>query len=379
MLLYITGSYPENQEGIASGAKVLLDAMIEEGGEQNFILLTTDVPIISNSIEKNSNCDYILMPNWKFSPTNIKRIFDILEKYDITTIHMEYPGDLYGKTFLASFLPYIVKKYNKKNNKSITFNVRLHEFTRARFLRKMAILPILKSADRIYVPGKKDRDVVSKLAHGNVLKTTIGTNIKVVSNKILSCQKTTIAYFGSVYSGKGIEHLLSIWKQIKEEDRDDNVQFKIIGDVGIEDGNHFREYHRQVLRIIEDYGLKDDIVITGYISDEEVSKEIQKTQVATVFYEDGLTLRRGSFLAFLAHGIPIVTSEGDDDSKELFSKAKGIVMTNCDNETIDSIWKFSRLSLEERNEILNEDIGLSRKFDWKVIAKTFLKDYGVIS
>ncbi len=34
MLLYISGSYPENPEGIAAGAKVLLDAMAEAAGKE---------------------------------------------------------------------------------------------------------------------------------------------------------------------------------------------------------------------------------------------------------------------------------------------------------------------------------------------------------
>ena len=139
MILYVTGSYPENQEGIASGAKVLLDAMIDETNRDDFVLLTTDKSIISDNIEKNAKCQYILIKDWKLKNRNIKLFYSILDRYNITAIHMEYPGDLYGKTFLASFLPYITKKFNKFNKKQVSFNVRLHEFSRARFLRKIAI------------------------------------------------------------------------------------------------------------------------------------------------------------------------------------------------------------------------------------------------
>ena len=150
MLLYISGSYPENPEGIAAGAKVLLDAMAEAAGKEKFVLLTTNTPVITEHIQESSLVDYELMDNWKMSAANKKRFYHLLDKYPIDAIHMEYPGDLYGKTFLASFIPLLVKKYNKKNQKNISCNVRLHEFTRARFLRKLAILPILWFADSFY-------------------------------------------------------------------------------------------------------------------------------------------------------------------------------------------------------------------------------------
>ena len=113
MLLYISGSYPENPEGIAAGAKVLLDAMVEAAGKEKFVLLTTNAPIITEHIQESSLVDYELMDNWKLSSANKKRFYHLLDKYPIDVIHMEYPGDLYGKTFLASFIPLLVKKYNK--------------------------------------------------------------------------------------------------------------------------------------------------------------------------------------------------------------------------------------------------------------------------
>lgn len=378
MLLYISGSYPNNQEGIAAGAKVLLDAMIDVAGKDDFLLLTTDTKIITENIEENVDVKYELMPNWRVSKKNIKKIYSILDKYSITSVHIEYPGDLYGKTFLASFLACIVHRYNKKCKKHILVNVRLHEFSRARFLRKVAIMPILFSADRIYVPAQKDREIVSKFAKKRVHQTMIGTNIKVVSNDILSSDVITLSYFGSVYPGKGIENMLSLWKSIKEKDDERKYRFKVIGEIDTSPDNHFCEYHKQVWEWIEQYGLKDDVEVTGYISDEEVSVEIQKSQIATLLYEDGLTLRRGSFLAFLAHGIPIVTTMGDFESNELFFGHKGIKMCKDNDEMIKAIEGFSKLGFNEKREISCDNVQLSSNFEWDKIATKFLKDYGII-
>ena len=119
MLLFISGSYPDSQDGIATGAKVLLDAMLEHVKPEDIFLLTTDQPEIRQHLERQAPVKYELMPNWRVTPSNIRRFLRVLDTYPIDAIHMEYPGNLYGKTFLASFLPAIVKLYNAMKRKKI--------------------------------------------------------------------------------------------------------------------------------------------------------------------------------------------------------------------------------------------------------------------
>lgn len=377
MLLYVSGSFPDNQEGIAAGAKVLLDAMLEHISREDVFLLTTDTPIISRHITTNTSVAYDLMPNWKITPSNIRRLFHILDTYPITAIHMEYPGDLYGKTFLASFLPAIIRFYNWKRKKHIPVYVRLHEFTRARFLRKVAIVPILLFANGIYVPAQKDRDTVRFFAGKRVRPTTIGANITVVPSEKIRSNKITLSYFGSVYHGKGIEQMLSLWQKLKAQDTKDNLRFKIIGDVGVEDSNHFADYHKQVWKWIEEYGLKDSVEVTGYLSDEEVSAELHNTDIATVLYEDGLTLRRGSFLAYLAHGTPIVTTQGDAEATALFEGHPGICMSASLEQMYQQVLTWCKVTLDERAIIAQDNKALSRHFAWDKISLDLLKDYGM--
>ncbi len=379
MLLFITGSYPNNQEGIADAAKIFLDEMLNFLSKENIRLLTTDTPIISDNIKENCRIDFDLMNNWHINNSNIRKLYKILKDNNVSAVHMDYPGDLYGKTFLASFIPFLVHQYNIKNHTNIKIFVRLHEFSRARFLRKLAIIPILLCADAIYVPAMKDREIVKKFAKKRVHRTYIGANITVVDDTVIvPGTKITISYFGSVYPGKGIEHMLNIWRKIKQEDSDNKYLFKIIGDIGTENTNHFADYHKQVWKWIEQYELKDCIEVTGYLSDKAVSKEIQNTQIATLLYEDGLTLRRGSFLAYLAHGIPIITSVGDDEAAALFKGHSGIAMTSDDAEIINTISKYSNLSLDERISIHDDNIRLSKNFDWEKITEGYLKENGLI-
>lgn len=378
MLLFISGSYPDSQDGIATGAKVLLEAMLEHVPSENMFLLTTDVPEIRQHLERQAPVKYELMSDWRVTLGNIRHFFQILGDNPIDTIHMEYPGNLYGKTFLASFLPALVRLYNCCRKKHIACHVRLHEFTQARFLRKVAILPILLFADSLHIPSLKDRQTVAKIAGKRVKSTIIGTNILVADGQRQISDKITVSYFGFVYHGKGIEQMLSLWKKLKAQDAEDKIRFRIIGDVGTEDSNHFAEYHKQVWQWLEEYGLKDSVSVTGYISDKDVSYELRNTDIATVLYEDGLTLRRGSFLAYLAHGIPIVTTRPDAEAEALFAGHPGICMTEDQEQMVQQILAWCDLTPEQRNTIEQDNHMLSQHFAWDRIARGLLKDYEIL-
>lgn len=377
-LLYVTGSYPENQEGIAASAKVLLDAMANHFPKEDIVLLTTDVPVITDSIEGNAQVPYKLMQDWRMRPRNVKRFLQILSENEITDIHMEYPGDLYGKTFLATFIPLLIRLYNRKHKTQIRCNVRLHEFTRARLLRRMAIVPILLYANGIWVPALEDRKAVARFAGNRVHRTLIGSNIVVTEGeKDKMAGKVVISYFGSVYPGKGIERMLALWKAVKERDSKNRFVFKIIGEIDVNPDNHFLEYHKLVRAKIAQLGLQDDIIITGYVSDEEASVEIRNTDMATLLYEDGLSLRRGSFIAYLSHGVPIITTEGDEEACELMKDVDGVFMTEDDRKMMEKIYEWSEADETKIEKMRENNRKASAYADWNEIAAKMLREYGL--
>lgn len=372
MLLYISGSFYAGKEGIADGAYILWKAFAKIN--PHLVLLTSDIPEIRDLAKSEIPHPVYYMKKWNFFCGNTLKLWNILKNEKITCIHMEYPGDGYGKTLFPSFIPFLVRLYNLLFGKQIRFNIRLHEFTQARFIRKAAIIPLVLFAHNVYIPALHDRTRLEKIFGSKIKSTVIGTNIFVPEKTL---EKTSdlinIAYFGSVYPGKGIERLLKIWKTIKENDKEGIFCFTIIGEINPNNENHFSEYHKKIYVMLEQYGLKNSIRITGYIEDDQVSKEMFQTDIAMLLYEDGLTLRRGSFIAFLLHEVPVITVEGDLEAKALLKDIKSVYMSKTDEDIINVVNEWKNV---DRKELTKYNYKLKKYFDWNNIATTFLAEYG---
>jgi glycosyltransferase involved in cell wall biosynthesis len=61
--------------------------------------------------------------------------------------------------------------------------------------------------------------------------------------------------------------------------------------------------------MIAEYHLRDYVHWTDFVGQEEVSAYLTASDVAVLPYRDGASYRRGSLMAVLAHGLPIVTTE----------------------------------------------------------------------
>lgn len=377
MVLFISGSYPDSPDGIANSAQILLENMEHIVGNDRFTLLTTRIPEIENYVKKNERAKTLYLENWKCTVKNIQTLLGILDSNDINVIHIEYPGTCYGKTFFVSWIPFIVKV--QKKYKNIKIYLRLHEFTNARLLRKIAILPLIMFSDSVYIPSLLDRKNVERIIGNKAKQTIIGTNISVfpLEDKVTN-EDIVISYFGYIYHGKGIKRMFEMWKHIHELDKNNRIKFKIIGELDPNGNSKFANYHKQAYKWLVDYDLKDIVEITGFLSDEDVSKEIQKSNFATLLYEDGLTLRRGSFIAYLTHGIPIITSLGDKECEQLFAGHGGVVMCNDESDAIEKVFEWCNMSADEIKELKDDNMKLSTYFSWNNIAEKLLKDYGIL-
>ncbi|MBE6049618.1 MAG: glycosyltransferase [Clostridium sp.] len=374
-MLFISASFPLEKSGIGDSAEKLLSEF-DNLKDVNTTLLTTSYPEIKEFINSSKYKDKsYFFEDWNFSLKKISVVKKLISEKNIDVIHIDYPGGAYKKGLFVSILPLYIRVSNLLRKKKIKVNLRLHEFTKARLLRKIVVVLMLIFSNKIFIPALHDYKTVKKVFGNKVKKTLIGSNIE--TNKLskdVDEEFVNLAYFGFVYHNKGVEKLIDIFKDIKSIDKEKKFKFTIMGEIKPGEENDRSRFHKMICQLIKDSGLENDIRITGYLSNDDVIREMSKVDIAVLPFDDGLSLRRGSFLAFLGNGVPIVTTDGDDECHDMFEHASGIFMGKSKEEIIETIlsWSKDKDKLIEKGK---ENQRLSENFRWDKIAEDMIKEY----
>jgi glycosyltransferase involved in cell wall biosynthesis len=114
-----------------------------------------------------------------------------------------------------------------------------------------------------------------------------------------------LAYFGFLNSTKGLDDLLRALVDLKRQG--DFRLMMVGGGLGSSDPTN-RATAKELDDLARDLGVQDVLVWTGYLPPREVSAALRSADIAVLPYADGASFRRGSLLAALEHGLPVVTT-----------------------------------------------------------------------
>lgn len=117
---------------------------------------------------------------------------------------------------------------------------------------------------------------------------------------------------------------------------------------------------------------KKVIIATGHVSDEDVSRYLQIMDGFIAYFIDGITSRRGSVLAALQHGLPVLSTKNSNSDK-IFLQTDLIKLLSCEED------KF-KVELEaalcnnwppQKNNLVSEFY--EKNFSWEVVVKEYLE------
>lgn len=72
------------------------------------------------------------------------------------------------------------------------------------------------------------------------------------------------------------------------------------------------EYHKTISELIKKLGLKEDIAITGYLEDQQVSNNLKITDFVILPFTDGVSPKNGSMLAAVQEGKKVITTRNKE-------------------------------------------------------------------
>lgn len=112
----------------------------------------------------------------------------------------------------------------------------------------------------------------------------------------------------------------------------------------------------------------------GELSDDDLSLHLRSSDVLLLPFDDGLSTRRGTLMAGLAHGVPVVGMTGFNTDRVLVDNSAAMVLTT--NADVDGYARAAaRLT---RDPARMREIGAAgrelyeRSFDWPVIGRSVL-------
>lgn len=195
----------------------------------------------------------------------------------------------------------------------------------------------------------------------------VGSNMPI--DRSLPFQEATrIVFFGSLHASKRVDLLLELAAIFNQKDLG-QYSFEFIG---IEKGD--------LEAMFPDVLLPSNLVFHGVLPDKNVSEIIGRANIMFAYFVDGLSARRGSVLAALASGVPVISTKswGTDP---IFANFPGIHLFNIEAEVLDGAfieWAAEIIEKEAkdpRNRVYSDLIAREYdiNFSWRGIMARYMK------
>lgn len=322
----ITGEYPPDHGGVGDFTDQLAHALVDLGHQ---------VHVITSSPQNSDPTSGVLEPRdaahpssqpaqltvhrsiegWRFGCW--KQILKLSQDLKLDVLDIQYQAAAYTMHPAINVVP----RRQRRPPVVVTFHdLKVpYLFPKAGRLRWWVVRMLARRADGAIVTNREDELKLSGLQSqiSNLTRIPIGSNIPSVlppgydreaerSRRGIEPDDLLLGYFGFLNESKGGEELIEALKLLVDQGLPAHL-LKIGGRVGTSDPTN-RAYADRVDRLIVDFGLKERVHWTGYVRPEQVSASLHATDVCVLPYRDGVSFRRGSLLACLAHGRAIITT-----------------------------------------------------------------------
>ncbi len=255
---------------------------------------------------------YPAIKRWRWP--SVSTIADLTLRYEFDVLNIQYQAAAYNMNSPAiNFLPWRTKHI-------VRTVVTLHDlrvpylFPKAGRLRDSVISFMARQAGGDIVTNAEDFGNLRRRVDTPLINIPIGSNIdayapnhveiaEVRENLDLEKGDTLLGYFGFVNESKGADTLIEVLATLPNSY---HLVF-IGGQTGASDETN-ATFLAQIRDQVAHLGLENRVHWTGFLEDRRVSTYLKATDLIVLPYRDGASLRRGTLMAALAHGCPVVTT-----------------------------------------------------------------------
>jgi len=379
----VSGEYPPMQGGVGDFTHELGCALMAL--EHHVAVVTSRRAQPREASEPNPLEPEVYPIIHKWNWASWKGILQVIQTFQSDVVNIQYQTAAYGMHPAINFLP-LRLRLNKGHPRVVVTFHDLREpylFPKAGAARKWVNLLLASWSDAAIVTNIEDYEQLKKIckaggAGRSPYLIPIGSNIHprlppeydrtAWRHRLgIDDNETLLCYFGFLNESKGGEVLFRALAELLR--RGHKVKLLMIGgQVGDSDPTNVA-YFEHVRALCRELGLQDHVLWTGYTPSEQVSANFLAADICVLPYRDGASFRRGSFMAALAHGLPIVSTQPRVPITTLID-GENILLVPPDNvgATANAIEKLiSAPTL--RVQLSHGAQELAKEFTWDRIAK----------
>lgn len=325
----ITGEFPPMEGGVGAFTDQLARALSALDHDVHIITSTKARPAgspkelsgLREPLELGYARVHPRIHRWRWPSLSV--IADLAIRYELDIVNLQYQAAAFNMNSPAiSYLPWRLKGVAPT---VVTYHdLRVpYLFPKAGRLRELAVRGLARRAAGCIATNAADLRQLRQWDVSPLRQIPIGSNIDAyVPNHVeiaevrdglgLSAGDVLLGYFGFLNETKGADALIDALARL-----DDRYHLVFIGgQTGDSDPDNNQSFLTQLRRRIDEIGLGRRVHWTGYLSSVRVSAHLVAADMMVMPYRDGVSLRRGTLMAVLAHGRPLITTAPAESSSE---------------------------------------------------------------
>jgi glycosyltransferase involved in cell wall biosynthesis len=361
----ICSSYPPQEVtcGVGDYTRCLAEELVQQG--EDVVVLTSD------RYRGETGGPVTVLPRvraWTIGEALRFTSSEISPPVDL--IHLQYTPDLYGQGLGFKLLP-LLARIRSGPPVVITFHTLV-----GGSLRSRVVAPLLLLTARWSISANEEVSAVIRrrlpwLA-GRCTEIPIGANIPTKPGGMprgaraafgLPQEGPVLVHFGLIYPGKGLETLFAALAKLLFVQP--HMKLAIVGDNRMENIGYLED----LKGLAERLGVASAVMWMGHRSGEEVSRILSAADIFVVPYDDGVSIRRGSLMAGLAHGRPVVSTVSTLPSAYLRDGDNIALVPPKDAAALASRIASLLAKPEEAACLGKAALAVAERFSWSVIAQ----------
>lgn len=306
---------------------------------------------------------------------SLSAVADLAVRYDLEVVNLQYQAAAFNMNSAAiNYLPW---RFKTVAPVVVTFHdLRVpYLFPKAGGLREGAVRGLARRAQACIATNQADFAQLLRWTDNPVRQIPIGSNIDNYTPNHIEIEEARLllslgeddfllGYFGFLNETKGADTLVDALSRLDERY---HLVF-IGGQTGASDPDNNQSFLRQLREKIDRAGLSGRVHWTGFVPAERVSTFLVAADLMVMPYQDGVSPRRGTLMAVLAHGRPLITTHPDDDSPEFRHGENMWLLPPNEPEGLAEAIKLLAEDACLRAQLGQGAMDLAQSYGWDAIA-----------